>query len=103
MDWEPISFEELSFEISKGEMNMESNRLEFWNKVKIIPIKWTEHEYGDEGNGFWAVAKYKNFVLYYNDIEEGFNISAFESEGNIKEYHAEQDDLEFAVSKFSKL
>jgi hypothetical protein len=103
MSWEPITFEELSFEISKREIDMESNLFDFWNKVKITPVKWSEDEYGKEGNGFWVVAKYKNFVLYYNDIEEGFNISEFESEGKIKEYCAEQDELRISVLKLSKL
>lgn len=103
MNWEPISFEELSTEISKGENDMKTELLNFWNKVKINPIKWSEHEYGDDGNGFWVVAKYKNLVLYYNDIEEGFNISEFENEGEIKEYYAEQDELYFAVLKLSRL
>ncbi|MCC9033892.1 hypothetical protein NAL32_06855 [Chryseobacterium sp. Ch-15] len=103
MIWEPITFEELSLEISKGEKEMSSENFQFWNEIKFTPIKWAEQEFGDEGGGFWAVAKYKNFVLYYNDIEEGFNISEFENEGKIKEYSAEQDELQFALIKLRKI
>jgi len=102
MIWEPITPEELSLEISKGEKEMGSENFQFWNEIKFIPTKWTEHEFGDEGGGFWAVAKYKNFVFYYNDIEEGFNISEFEKDREIKEYGAEQDELQFALMKLRK-
>ena len=103
MIWEPITSEELSLEISKGEKEMSSESFQFWNEIKFTPTKWTEHEFGDEGGGFWAVAKYKNFVLYYNDIEEGFNISEFEKDREIKEYGAEQNELQFALIKLRKL
>ena len=103
MIWEPITLEELSLEILNGENKMNAEIFSFWNSIKITPIKWIEHELGDEGGGFWAVAKYKNFVLYYNDIEEGFNISEFEREGEIKEYYAEQDELQHSLIKFKKL
>lgn len=96
------TFEELSFEISKGEKEMSSANFQFWNEIKFTPTKWTEHEFGDESGGFWAVAKYKNFILYYNDIEDGFNISEFEKDGEIKEYGAEQDELQFALIKLKK-
>ena len=103
MIWEPITSEELSLEISKGEKEMSSANFQFWNEIKFTPTKWAEYEFGDEGGGFWAVAKYKNFVLYYNDIEEGFNISEFEKDREIKEYGAEQDELQFALIKLRKL
>lgn len=102
MIWEPITYEELSLEISKGEKEMSSENFQFWNEIKFTPIKWAEQEFEDEGAGFWAVAKYKNFVIYYNDIEEGFNISEFENEGKIKQYNAEQDELQFALMKLRK-
>lgn len=102
MIWEPITFEELSFEISKGQKEMSPENFLFWNEIKFTPTKWTEHEFGDESGGFWAVAKYKNFILYYNDIEDGFNISEFEKDGEIKEYGAEQDELQFALIKLKK-
>jgi hypothetical protein len=103
MIWEPITSEELSLVILKGEKEMSSANFQFWNEIKFTPTKWTEHEFGYEGGGFWAVAKYKNFVLYYNDIEEGFNISEFEKDGEIKEYGAEQDELQYALIKLRKL
>ncbi|MGO4710442.1 hypothetical protein AB4Y90_15340 [Chryseobacterium sp. 2TAF14] len=100
MTWEPITSEELFLEISKGEKEMSAEHLKFWNEIKFKPTKWIEQEFEDEG--FWAVAKYKNLVIYYNDVEEGFNISEFEKEGCIKEYGSEQDELHHALIKLRK-
>ena len=103
MNWEPITFDELSNEILKGEIQMNPKHLKFWNEIKINPKKWNEDEYGNEGNVFWVVAKFKNLVVYYNDIEEGFNISDFIEEGKIENYYAEQDELNIAILKLLKL
>ncbi len=102
MEWTPITLDELSFEILKGEKAINHELLKFWNIIKIKPIKWIENEYGNEGNGFWVVGIFKDLVLYYNDIEEGFNISNFKQEGKIENYYAEQDELQFAILKLYK-
>lgn len=103
MNWKPITFTELSDEILNGEKQMNPKHFTFWNEIKINPKKWSEDEYGNEGNGFWVVAKFKNLVVYYNDIEDGFNISDFKEEGKIENYCAEQDELNIAILKLSKL
>ncbi|WP_027386493.1 hypothetical protein [Chryseobacterium gregarium] len=65
---------------------MKGEIAEFWESVKIKPVKWNEKEYGTEGGGFWIVAIFSGKVIWYNDIEEGFNISEFEKLGEISEY-----------------
>jgi hypothetical protein len=64
-----------------------------WNRIKIEPKKWQEQEYGEEGNGFWAVAILGKSVIWYNDIEEGFNVSSYDDHGVIAVYWAGQNDL----------
>lgn len=38
-------------------------------------------------------------VIYYNDIEDGFNISEYEAYGQIKEYWCNQDELDWVIIK----
>ena len=90
-NWKPISLIELQKEIKRGINLMTQVQLESWNKISIKPMKWEESEFGDEGGGFWVVAIIGNEIIWYNDIEEGFNISDFKVEGKIEEYFAEQD------------
>ncbi|MBB5620897.1 hypothetical protein HDE69_001950 [Pedobacter cryoconitis] len=95
--WTPISLKKLENLILSGELELEDELLNFWNLIKIEPRKWQEQEYGDEGGGFWVVAIFGNEVIYYNDIEEGFNISKYETYGQIKEYWCNQSELNWII------
>lgn len=95
--WKPISLNELEINILKGELELKGELLNFWNLIKIEPQKWQEKEYGREGGGFWVVAIFGNDVIYYNDIEEGFNISPYETYGHIKEYWCNQSELNWTI------
>jgi len=98
--WSPVSLKQLEKLIAHGESELQGELLAFWNSVKIKPEKWEEKEYGKEGGGFWVVAVAGNEIIYYNDIEEGFNISHFETHGQIKEYWCNQTELNYAVIDF---
>lgn len=101
MMWTPISLKELEEWILRGESELENELLNFWNLIKIAPQKWQEKEfgYGDEGGGFWVVAVFGTEVIYFNDIEEGFNISGYETYGEIKEYGSDQDELNWVIMR----
>lgn len=55
------------------------------------------HPYGDGGNGFWVVAIVGETVIWYNDIEDGFNRSRYSVYGEIEDYWCNQDELEIAI------
>ena len=84
--WTPISLPELEEWISHGESKLKGELLNFWALIKIQPQKWQESEYGNEGGGFWVVAIFGNTVIYFNDIEEGFNLLSYSTYGQISEY-----------------
>jgi hypothetical protein len=62
----------------------------------IAPQKWSQFPYGDEGGGFWAVV-FGSKVLWYNAIEDRFNVSHFAEPGRIPddEYWCEEDPLKW--------
>ena len=102
-EWEPISLSELFNEIEKTEKDLDGELKNFWNLIKIDPIKWEEKEYGEMGGGFWVVAICGNKVMWYNDIEEGFNISDYKTFGKIEYYSCNQDDLIWSLTKLFDL
>jgi hypothetical protein len=73
---------------------MSPAELRLWNAIRIEPEKWQQHPYGDQGNGFWAVGLIGRSVLWYNDIENGFNRSQFSTYGTIDDYWCNPDELE---------
>lgn len=95
--WSPITLDELFKEINKSETDLNGELWNFWQLIKIYPTKWEEQEFGSEGGGFWVVAICGTKVIWYNDIEEGFNISTFSEVGQINQYMCTQYNLREAL------
>lgn len=86
---------ELDALIAEGLSEVSEAAVLLWRQIAIEPAKWQCPPSGDEGGGFWAVAIIDATVIWYNDIEEGFNRSTFCKHGTIDEYWCDQ--LEFAI------
>ena len=82
---------------SQERMSLEQQRL--WDVIQIVPEKWVQIPWGEEGGGFWVVGIIGRGVIWYNDIEDGFNRSNFTTFGEIKEYWCNQDELEWTIQK----
>lgn len=95
--WTSISYDELNVKISEFEKIQTGELYNFWSTIKINPTKWKEETYGLEDGGFWVVALIGKLVIWYNDIEEGFNISKYNDYGTISEYWCNQDELYITI------
>ena len=99
MTWEPITIEKLYDEILRSEEEMRGEILRLWELIQILPEKWAQEEYGKEGGGFWVVAICGKHIIWYNDIEEGFNVSPYQRYGEFEEYWCNQDHLHWSVNQ----
>lgn len=98
-EWEPASNGYIDGLIELAEYEMDKKSLALWEKIKLPqPEKWTQHPLGDLGGGFWVVAVMGKTCIYYNDIEDGFNSSKFNSWGEIDEYRCSQIELHQKIS-----
>jgi hypothetical protein len=85
-------------------LSLQEDSLKFWEYIKIKPEKWAEKQMGEQGGGFWVVALLGKKIMYYNDIEEGFNLSAYTRYGEIDEYLPGQMELhEMINSLYSEI
>jgi hypothetical protein len=100
MIWESITLNELNTLIDSGAAEFTASQLHFWNTVKLIPEKWDDLYLGAI-ESFWVVAIFGKKVIWYNDIEEGFNISDYMTYGKIESgnFGAEQDELNWCIYK----
>jgi hypothetical protein len=101
MTWQPISETELWDKIIQAEWRMTREQTRLWELLKILPTKWHQHSHGEMGGGFWVVGIIGNRVVWYNDIEDGFNVSRFREYGEIAEYWCNQDELEETIQSIS--
>ena len=90
MSWSPAPRDELDSIIADGLAEYDEDVRAEWRRIRIEPTKWRCSPWGDEGGGFWAVAIDDGKVLWFNDIEDGFNRSAFSQHGVIDEYVCDQ-------------
>jgi len=99
MDWKPLSEERLLELINTDRKRMNPLEKRFWDAICIPPEKWKQHPYGEYGNGFWAVAIIGKIVVWYNDIEDGFNRSQYVNYSEIPtdEYWCNQDRLDLQI------
>ena len=103
MEWQPISEGQLWDLINSAYENMTPTQRKIWEIIKVTPVKWNEESMGRLGNGFWVVAIIGSSVIWYNDIEDGFNQSSYNSYGEIAEYWCNQDELQFAIQNVINL
>lgn len=73
---------------------------EFWEQIAIPPEKWGQSPYGERGQGFWVVAIMGRKIIWFNDIEDGWNSSEYTSYGEFSDYWCNQDKLEWIVEEF---
>ncbi len=99
MSWQPLSETDIWHLVNEAFDRMTLPQRRFWEMIRIPPEKWDQHPYGDKGGGFWAMGTVGNKVIWYNDIERGFNCSQYSRHGEIDEYWCNQDELEWTVER----
>ena len=97
MGWQPIREDQLREELERARARMTTDQQRFWDAIRIVPEKWQQNPWGNLGGGFWAVALIGQTVVWFNDVEEGFNTSRYTRYGFIDEYWCNQDELEWTV------
>lgn len=78
--------------INEAEKRLSPPQVRLWEVIRVLPHKWIEKPYGTSGGGFCVVAIIGNSVIWYNDIENGFNNSKYHEDGTIDEYWCNQDE-----------
>ena len=97
IEWEPIPEKALLKRLGQGCARMPEVNRRLWESIRISPEKWEQHPYGDAGGGFWVVALVGRTVIWYNDLEDGFNRSVYSRYGLIDDYWCNQDELDVTV------
>jgi hypothetical protein len=93
-----ITLDEIHELVCASETLMSSTEQRLWNLARIHPAKWRQEPWANAGDGVWVVGILGRQVIWYNDIECGFNISHYVSYGTIEQYFCNQDELHYVIS-----
>ena len=99
--WKPISEQDLAALIERdlAECTPEARALFSRFRVSLRPAAINR---GDRVESVYVVAQNGRSVIYYEDVEEGFNISALSTDGAIEEPGFEQWELRHALFHWAK-
>ncbi|WNH53872.1 hypothetical protein [Stenotrophomonas oahuensis] len=90
--WQPISAEELEALVVSQLSECSTEQQRFFEQCKVVPYLAKIERLGTVETVF-VVARTGNIALYYEDVEEGFNISELQPDGSILNPACEQWEL----------
>ncbi len=102
MTWTALTRDELNSMLLSALSQYDQDVGSDWERIRIESEKWQCSPWGDRGEGFWAVAIKNGNVLWYNDIEDGFNWSRYSERGVIDDYCCNQDEFEDILERFAQ-
>lgn len=98
MTWTPITRQDLENEIAKQLESLDPDEAKFFEAIRA-PLQETPIiRFGKVEKAF-VVARYKNKVVFYDDIEEGFEITKLNDKGDITECGANQFELKHVINQ----
>lgn len=104
MSGQPLDLAELEAQIAHELRACAPAQRDWFSRIRIQPERWELKPWGDEGGGFWVVAICGRHAIWYNDIEEGFEVSSFEQRGSFlpQAYGCNQDELRLALLRLAE-
>jgi hypothetical protein len=94
--WHPISAEELDALLTRQLSGCSTEHQRVFEQCKVVPYLARIDRLGRVETVF-VVANVGNIALYYEDVEEGFNISELRPDGAISSRACEQWELRDAL------
>lgn len=95
--WTSITEDELLDKVNFAWARMTPSQRSFWTAIRLKPEQWRQSPCGDLGAGFWIVAVMGQQIVWYNDVEEGFNRSNYTTSGEFTDYRCELYELEHVI------
>ena len=98
--WQPVTNAELAALVAAQLADCSVEQRQFFERIKVAPRLVPIDRDGNVAHVF-VVAEVRDLALYYEDVEEGFNISALGRSGEIATPGYEQWELRQALSRLA--
>jgi hypothetical protein len=96
-DWRPATIEEVSEIVARDLKDCDVEQLAAFDKYRVEPFPAPIVRYG-QTESVVVVARNGDQVIYYEDVEDGFNVSPISPDGRVLEHGCNQDELRFALN-----
>ena len=94
----PISEDALENEVASQCKDMNDEELAYFNKMRV-PLESVKIERWGNTEYVFVVAKAGAAIIFYEDIEEGFEIAELNEQGAISDYGASQFTLQQVINQ----
>jgi hypothetical protein len=96
-EWQPATIGHVKELVDRDLLDCDEKQLALFKTCAVEPFTAPITRYGNRDTVV-VVARNGNEVIYYEDIEDGFNVSRVNPDGEILEHWCNQDDLRFALN-----
>jgi len=93
----PATIAEVNEIVAKDLKACDAEQLAAFDKYRIEPFSAPIVRYG-RTESVVVVARKGDQVIYWEDVEEGFNLSPISPDGQVLEHWCNQDELRFALN-----
>ena len=97
--WRPATLEEVEHIVQTNLLSCNSAEKEAFRRFAVEAYQAPLVRFG-QLEFVVVVARRGNEVIYWEDVEEGFNVSATDSDGVVMEHCCNQDDLQLAIRRW---
>jgi hypothetical protein len=94
--WQPVTLKELESLIAAQLADCSPDQQQLFERCKVAP-RLTPIDRGGNIESVFVVAQARDLVMYYEDVENGFNISPLSPNGAIASPGYEQWELRHAL------
>lgn len=94
---QPATIEEVSEIVARDLKNCDTEQLAAFDKYRVEPFSAPIVRYG-QTETVVVVARNGDQVIYYEDVEDGFNVSPISIHGQVLEHWCNQDELRLALN-----
>lgn len=95
MSWEPLTREELQQELERAVCALHPSHRDKFEKISVVP--WQVEVTERPGTFHWVVAEHEGQLLFYDEIEEGWEVEQRNSTGGIDGRWANQFALKHVM------
>jgi|HubBroStandDraft_1064217.scaffolds.fasta_scaffold159344_2 hypothetical protein len=99
MQWKPATLDQVKDIVKTDLEKCDPQQLAVFHQHSVEPFFAPILRYGNLGK-IVIVAQKSGEVIYWEDVEEGFNISPLGSDGFVLEHWCNQDELGWALNQW---